>query len=195
MTTRKNGVVIKKRRQRFMMKVIIFALLTLVGGGFAFLSFWVPMWNLLAAGSWEKVPCTILSSQVKERSGSKGGRDYAVEIAYRYGYHGQSFCGNKYDFASWSFCGSKGARVIVEAYPSGRKTVCYVNPSSPGEAVLNPEFRADYLFGMLPLIFFIVGFLGLSVELICWYKKYPSPLIVVPGIVWRIKCVLGRNPE
>jgi hypothetical protein len=45
----------------------------------------------------------------------------------------------------------------VSRYPPGRKTVCYVNPKDPAEAVLVRGFTPSMWFGLFPLIFVAVG--------------------------------------
>jgi hypothetical protein len=50
---------------------------------------------------------------------------------------------------------------VVARHPAGSKTVCYVNPDEPTEAVLERGFTPDMWFGLIPLLFVLVGVGGL----------------------------------
>jgi hypothetical protein len=46
---------------------------------------------------------------------------------------------------------------LKDKYPPGRETVCYVNPSNPGEATLKRNFTTGMLVYFLPVLFALVG--------------------------------------
>ncbi len=60
-----------------------------------------------------------------------------------------------------SSSGHRGKQAIVDSLPPGTRTVCYVNPEQPSEAVLKKGVPWEILFGLIPLVFVIFGVAGL----------------------------------
>ena len=139
-----------------------FGVFLLVGAG-AFYAIGVrPMLKIQEARHWATVPCTVVSSNVRSHSGSKGGTTYSVDILYRYEVDGREYRSNQYEFMGGSSSGYDGKAAIVHQFPPGMKATCYVNPSDPTEAVLEREFTTEMLWGLFPLIFFFVGAGGVT---------------------------------
>jgi hypothetical protein len=113
---------------------------------------WVKVW---AARSWTPVTCHILSSEVTEHHGDS--TTYGVAIAYVYEIDGRAYEGTRYDFTTGSSSGRKAKKAIVANYREGRETVCYVNPANPAEAVIERSRVRDWGFGLMPLVFVLVG--------------------------------------
>jgi hypothetical protein len=132
--------------------------------GFLFLVLWfVPMVSrMFAARSWPQVPCTIVHSGVSSHSGNKGGTTYAVEVLYRYQFNGKKFASSRYDFMAGSSSGYDSKQDIVRTLPARKKTVCYVDPADPEYAVLNRGYSMTLLFGLIPVIFVLVGAIGFA---------------------------------
>jgi Protein of unknown function (DUF3592). len=128
------------------------------GVGAAVLVFWfLPMLvRSLDSLNWTETPCTVISSQVKSHRG-KNGTTYSVEIFYRYQFEGREFKSNSYRTFRSSSSGREAKAKVVAKYPPGAKSVCYVNPKNPAEAVLVPGVGWGALLGLLPLIFLTVG--------------------------------------
>jgi hypothetical protein len=139
---------------------IFFLLFLLMGSVMSYGFFVQPMLKILEARHWPSVPCRVLSSQVQAHRGNKGST-YSVDIFYRYEFNGREFKGNRYHFMGGSSSGYRGKQVIVNHYPPGANTLCYVNPEEPTEAVLERGFTADMWFGLIPLVFVAVGAGGL----------------------------------
>jgi hypothetical protein len=119
-----------------------------------------PAVKLLQSEKWQETPCRIISSSVGSHDGEDG-TTYSVDILYSYDINGREFRSNTYSFMGGSSSGYKGKQKIARAYQPGMNTFCYVNPENHTDAVLNRKFTADMLFGLIPLIFVIVGAGGL----------------------------------
>jgi len=141
-----------------------FGIFLLAGLGF-FAVFAVPAWRNLQARSWPEVPCEILASRVASHDGDDGDT-YSVEVRYRYRVDDRAHVSERYDFFPGSTSGYEGKARVVERLPPGTRTVCYVDPADPTEAVLDRSFTAEYLFGLLPLAFVGVGAGGIVLTLV-----------------------------
>ncbi|HEV2846539.1 MAG TPA: DUF3592 domain-containing protein, partial [Thermoanaerobaculia bacterium] len=140
--------------------VFFFGLFFLVGAGLFYYIFVRPVGRIVAARSWQETPCTIVSSRVDEISSSDGAT-YRVDITFSYMAEGGERQSNRYDFSEGSSSGYGGKKAVVDRYPPGSRAVCYVDPEDPGRAVLNRDFSATYLIGLVPLVFLFVGLGGL----------------------------------
>lgn len=120
-----------------------------------------PALQVFSARSWRETPCTVISSRVQSHRGDDS-TTYSVDILYAYECNGESLKSSRYNFMGGSSSGYDGKATIVNRYPPGRKTVCYVDPNDPNEAVLVRDFTPSMLLGLLPLIFVAVGVGGMS---------------------------------
>ena len=128
-----------------------------IGGGILYPMFIRPLVKEGAAAHWPQVPCEIISSHVQRHSGSKGGSTYSVEIRYRYVFGGHSYTGTRYNFDTGN-SSSRGWRAeAVANFPPKLRTLCYVNPEDPIEAVLSVKPSPDRWFGLIPAVFLIIG--------------------------------------
>lgn len=131
-----------------------------IGWLFFHLFFLRPALGVLAARSWTEASCTVLESRVAESSDSDG-TTYKPDILYSYSMGGIAYQSRRYEFLDAYSSGYDGKAEIVARYPPGSRTVCYVDPDDPNEAVLTRGFSPGYLFGLLPLLFVAVGAGGL----------------------------------
>lgn len=141
-----------------------FGIFLLAGLGF-FSVIAVPAWRNLQALSWPEVPCEVLESRVASHAGDDGDT-YSVEVRYRYQVDGREHVSGRYEFFPGSTSGYEGKARVVERLPPGTRTVCFVDPADPTEAVLDRSFTAKYLFGLLPLAFVAVGAGGIVLTLV-----------------------------
>lgn len=139
--------------------VAFFAVFLLAGSGFS-LFFIRPALKVLEAKSWPSTPCTIVNSQVRTHSGEDGAT-YSVDVLYTYVFAGREYKSNRYRFLGGSTGGYAQKERIVRRLPPLTRTVCYVNPENPAEAVLDRDLSSDYAFGLLPLVFVAVGLGGI----------------------------------
>lgn len=115
-----------------------------------------PITNLIAARSWDEVPCRILSSRVQTHDGDDGDT-YSVDILYSYQVNGQIYRSSRYRFLGGSSSGYAGKRDIVERYGPGTTHTCFVDPAHPEKAVLDRSAGWILLLGLIPLVFLGVG--------------------------------------
>lgn len=133
---------------------LIFAL---IGGGAGLPFFAIPLWKIQAAKAWVPTPCLVESGRITVHSGSKGGSTYGLLIRYQYQYGGEKFLGDRYNFATGTSSSRGWREEALRAYPPRKQSTCYVNPSAPWESVLVPEIGPDVWFGLIPLLFVVVG--------------------------------------
>lgn len=115
--------------------------------------------NAISQRFWKKTACTILASDIEEKPRSD--TPYTFTVSYEY-----EFSSKKYTSAVYKrgYSGSdKYDKVgkLVERYPVGKKTFCYVNTAEPSKAVLKHQ---SLLFGLaffFVLIFVLIGAGGL----------------------------------
>jgi len=115
--------------------VVFGAVFALIGGSLFFFWFLPAFTKSLVSSSWRETPCTVISSRVKSHSDDDG-TTYSVDIFYRYAFEGREFRSNRYTIFGVSSSGRAGKASVVALYPPGSKTVCFVNPNDPQEAVL-----------------------------------------------------------
>ena len=144
--------------------VAFFGVFFLMGMAFLWIVTLRPALLILAARGWQQTPCVIVASEVKDHPGSDG-TTYSVNILYAYESAGRPFRANRYHFVGGSSSGSAGKAAIVHRYPAGFKTFCFVNPRDPTDAVLNRGFTTEMCWGLLPLVFVLVGLVGITYSL------------------------------
>ena len=115
---------------------------------------------------WDEAPCKIISSSIVE-SRSSGGSDQ-LKIQYSYTYKKRKYSSHK--FSNKGNLGkSSEVRRWKNKYRKGAKAKCYVNPSTPSEAVIQRNFDWGLLpFCLIPLIFVGIGLGGI---IFTWKKK------------------------
>jgi hypothetical protein len=124
-----------------------------------------------AAGqrAWAKVPCRILSSEVRERNHSES--PFVFAVSYEYVYEGATHTNSIYK-RNYSGSGRYSQeQQRVQEYPVGLSTFCYVNPAHPAEAVLQRQSLLIGLAVFFPLIFIVIGGGGI---LLVWRKPVPE---------------------
>jgi len=130
---------------------VLFSLVFTVVGSVLLYTFLLrPCFKILSARHWPAVPCVILSSDVRSHRDSGHGATYSVNILYGYEFGGREFKANRYDFMGGSSSGSGAKYSIVAQHPPGSRTVCYVNPADPAEAVLKRGFTPTMWLGLIP---------------------------------------------
>jgi hypothetical protein len=137
---------------------VVFGLIFALAGTAGFVAtFILPMARIVYARQWKETPCVIRASSVSSHRGAKGSTTHSVRVEYAYEFGGRPYVSKQYDFAQGSSGGYEGKRRAVAALPPGMKTVCYVNPRNPSEAVLVRGFQSTMWFGLMPLLFVAVG--------------------------------------
>jgi hypothetical protein len=157
--------------------MIPFALIFMgVGGALFWFLTLRPVLRVLDAQTWPEVPCTVVESHVAESSDSDG-TTYKVAVTFNYLYEGRELTSSRYDFTDFYSSGYEGKAEVVAGYPAGSRTVAYVNPSNPSEAVLVRNFSGRYFIGLFGLLFFLPG-LFLLVWILGSLRKAPKRALV-----------------
>ncbi len=133
---------------------------------------------------WKRVPCAIVASEVREVGGES---PYAITIGYQYDFGGRRYSGSAYKRGYSASDTYSGVQKIVQKYPVGRATVCYVNPGNPAEAVLKRNSLLIGFAALFPLIFVAIGAGGIY---FIWRKSPPAEARPIAPIAPRTK---GRS--
>jgi hypothetical protein len=104
--------------------------------------------------AWKETPCTITLSEVRE---NRGESPYALNVRYQYDYNGQAFTGSAYKRSGTAVGTYSAMQKLVQRFPAGQSTVCYVNPANPAEAVLKRDSPLIGFVALFPLIFVAIG--------------------------------------
>ncbi|GAB4181559.1 MAG: hypothetical protein Fur0032_22710 [Terrimicrobiaceae bacterium] len=110
----------------------------------------------LASLQWAETPCHVVSSRVVEVD-SDDGTTYRVDILYRYSFGGREYQSSRYKSFQGSSSGRAAKQAVVDRHPPGSQTVCYVDPSAPGHAVLVRGVGWEAALGVVPLMFIVFG--------------------------------------
>jgi hypothetical protein len=111
---------------------------------------------------------------VDEYDGSKGAT-YRVDIVYTYRVGKQQYRSSRYDFMGGSSSGYGSKQAAVDRYPRGKRTVCYVNPANPADAVLDRDYPDDLRIVWFVAIFPLTGIGGLVGTWISSRRRGISP--------------------
>jgi hypothetical protein len=141
--------------------VIFFTLFLLIAAGLAWPLSIQPAARLLAARSWSAVPCTVKASRLRSEA-SRRNTSYLPDILYTYTVDGREHESNRYDLLGRSSADTDGKQAkIVQRYPVGSRTVCYVNPKDPDDAVLSKAWSTFHPARFLPLAMLLLGIGGM----------------------------------
>jgi hypothetical protein len=141
---------------------VLFGVFAAVGAGMFYFFSYLPLHGVMTAGNWVQRPCSIVSSEVKVASTSKKSTTYTIEIVYDYTFNDIEYQGRRYDFSGgYASSGRSGKQAVVDKYPAGSESVCYVNPAVPSQAVLNRGLTSAMWIGLFPIPFLAVGVIGL----------------------------------
>ena len=88
-----------------------------------------PVLRMLAARSWQSVPCQIVSSEVVERTEHGEDSTYGVKIIYKYEVNGHPQVSDRYDFFHGSSSVRDAREEFVERHPARAGATCYANPT------------------------------------------------------------------
>jgi hypothetical protein len=114
-----------------------------------------------SATNWREMPCTIVASRVRAHS-NRMRTGYSAQIVSRYLFDERQRASGEYELVENSNRSYQEAAEIVERYPPGAVTNCYVDPTDPDRAVLNRSWPRGTALGLLPFGFLIVVLWGLT---------------------------------
>jgi hypothetical protein len=137
------------------------------GSIFVVIFFLIPLMSAINAGGWIEVPCTILDSHVGESHGDDG-PTYRVEVRYEYHFRpgdlesdptAPRYESARYDFMDGIYSSGRDSKEAeVHRLATGTVTTCRVDPANPTETVLIAGFPDGLWFGLITVIFPVVGF-------------------------------------
>jgi hypothetical protein len=132
--------------------------------GLAFFVFCVllPAWRWADSRNWIEREATIIRSEVSRESSSHG-PTYSLKLTFEYEFRGKTMHSDQKDFGELGSVADISD--WVSSHPAGTRTVCFVNPQKPAQAVLERHFDVGWIwvgFGALML-----GF-GLYMFHQCW---------------------------
>jgi hypothetical protein len=128
----------------------------------------IPWQRAKETRAWSETPCVITESYSKEaQSGDLANTTHRVFLRYRYEFGGREFTGTRWrrvvyageedDELSRKTPHSSEAEKLLEAYPVGKATTCWVNPAAPDEAVLEHQSGAAIYTLWWPMLFAVGG--------------------------------------
>jgi hypothetical protein len=156
----------KQRNEVGWGRIIFCVLFSCFGSVFVYVFSLQPLMVWISASSWQETPCAITSSTVDTSRGKS--TTYRVNIHYKYSFNGRAYESGRYDGINFSSSGYDGKREIVDQYPAGLKTVCYVDPQHPTEAVLSRSFPTALYWTWFTWLFVIIP-MG-----VLYVTKYPQ---------------------
>jgi len=116
--------------------------------------------------SWKSIPAEVRQSALRKHEGtdSDGHRSvtWKIDILYAYEYDGQPYRSNHYSFFTGSSSGRSAKDAILRRYPPGKKIKVWVDPDDPTRAVINRDWSALQLLGLIPLLMLAVGVAGMA---------------------------------
>lgn len=164
--------------------VLLFGGLTLASGALFWSMTLHPLLLFVQGQFWVETPCTIISSELSRRSTGIRPAGLCLDITFDYTFAGQSYRGDKYHFMR--FAGGDSTydwkQDIINRYPPGLQTTCFVNPRDPSQSVIHRGFTRDMLWMLFPLpflLFFLYLLLGaMGFEL---FRHRPEDRIITGG--------------
>lgn len=121
-----------------------------IGGALLIPMLLLPMMRQADARHWIETPCEIVWGRVRTHDGEDGDT-YSIDILFRYDVAGQTHHSNHYSFAIGSSSGRGSKRAVVNKYPPGTKTTCFVDPRLPQRAVLVRSLKSLGYWWLFPL--------------------------------------------
>lgn len=110
-------------------------------------------WEIYQARQWEEVPCVITGSNSEVIEDG-----YEFRVSYSYHYNGRTW--TAYDYTGGDggvFSRISEVDALIDQHRPGKETVCFVNPESPGRAVLKHQSLARGFMALFTMIFIVVG--------------------------------------
>lgn len=118
--------------------------------------------NASATRDWVETPCLIIRSEVETRSQRDISAEHRWQVSYKYQFNEAHFISELYKPIDqqrgqrWGKSSEKAER-LVEDYPKGTRSTCYVNPAKPSTAVLAHDTKAAGYTLWFPALFAIGG--------------------------------------
>jgi hypothetical protein len=97
----------------------------------------------------------------------------SLDLSFSYDFGKEEFVSHEYSFAEGSY---EWRVAVVNAHPVGEKTICFVNPAVPSQAVIERGVTPQLLSAAPgPLIFVVGGLTLLCREFLYWRRLTRKP--------------------
>jgi hypothetical protein len=147
-------------RERGCLAPFLFLLLLTAGGSIFWGFFYGPIATYVAARQWTPTPCQVYFVNELDPTADKRTPKERPSLRYRYNFGGTKFTSARV----WFFKPDVDElESMQKQYPEGEYT-CYVNPQDPHVAVLDRNFRAQFLVAIFPLTLALIGLIGLAAQ-------------------------------
>ncbi|MDQ7824007.1 MAG: DUF3592 domain-containing protein [Candidatus Eremiobacteraeota bacterium] len=167
-----------------------------------------PFFEIMDAWRWEKVPCTILESEVVAHEDSEGSTTYSLEMLYCYRYRGMEYLSKRVALEGAGPRKYRGKRAFIEAHPMGSEATCHVNPAKPWQAALLTDGSPLWLLSLViaafcgGMIFALTNELKNRARIYHLMDERPSPRALLTGTSfpaiqiagWALLCLLWNYP-
>lgn len=110
--------------------------------------------------SWTPAAATVLTSRVVATDDDES--PYRLEIRYRYAFAGRELIGDRARRRASTSHSYDTVEETARRYPEGSVATCYVDPTTPEQAVLERTLPTSVLVIPLPLVFVAFGLGGLA---------------------------------
>jgi len=155
------GIDIEKkysRKKANIKELLACIFLFLLGAGVFYATIIHPKIKEVQAKDWKETPCIIISSGIETYHSKITA--YKIKMSYAYKFNGLDYKSNDYEFSYFPSLGYDSKQKTIDGYPPGKKTICYVNPYNPGEAIINREYSPNLTMGIPSICLVILGLLG-----------------------------------
>lgn len=113
--------------------------------------------------AWAETACVITKSEVVAgRPTPSSPMAFTAVVEYSYGFGGEDYVGSKVKRVDGSTSHPERAQSVVDAFPLGAETVCWVAPGEPSRAVLRHGTMAPLYSLWFPALFVVAG-VGIAV--------------------------------
>lgn len=128
----------------------------------------IPYRRAMETRQWTETPCVVTDSRMEqaEEAGNPN-PPWRVYLDYRYTFAGREYTGHRwkrvsfYDAADHDVARKTPHRAeaqkLVDQYPPDLRTVCFVNPAAPADAVLEHQAKAAIYTLWWPMLFAVGG--------------------------------------
>lgn len=110
--------------------------------------------------TWIKTDCVVLDSKVTDNA-SRGDSPYVFVMKYQYTWEGKEMTSDAYSLKAVTYSQYDEAKALTQKFKADTRSICYVNPQSPKQAILKRPTLWLGFFLVIPLIFVAIGFGGL----------------------------------
>jgi hypothetical protein len=133
-------------------------LLLVLAGVAGALAMWMSFRHAMETRSWKPAGCLVASSQlVSERPTPNSPVMHRADVRYRYTVDGTTYEGNAVRRGMSASSDLAKMKAVVDKYPPGTETTCFVNPADPSGAILEHSSKAALYTIWFPLLFVAGG--------------------------------------